>query len=174
MTHPDLTRRTDLPAAYDERTTVTQLLRYVRLTVHAKCAGLSQPDAVRTPLPGSPAMSVAGLVSHLRWAEAFWIDVMFLGLRNQWPGSDDDSELQMQAGLERPLSELLDEYTAQATHTDDVVASRDWDDESVHSHWDTGKPMALRYIVMHLIEETARHNGHLDILRELADGVTGD
>ena len=38
----------------------------------------------------------------------------------------------------------------------------------------TGKPFALRYIITHLIEETARHNGHLDILRELADGVTGD
>jgi hypothetical protein len=38
----------------------------------------------------------------------------------------------------------------------------------------TGQPIALRYIITHLIEETARHNGHLDILRELADGVTGD
>jgi uncharacterized damage-inducible protein DinB len=170
----DLTNRTDLPATYDERATITQLLRYVRMTVHAKCAGLSQSDAARTPLPGSPAMSVTGLVSHLRWAEAFWIDVMFLGQPNRWPGSDDDSELQMRAGLERPLSDLLDEYAAQAAHTDEVVASRDWDGESVHSHWDTGKPVALRYIVLHMIEETARHNGHLDILRELADGVTGD
>ena len=117
-------------------------------------------------------MSVKGLVSHLRWAEAFWIDVIFLGQRNHWPGTDDDSELQMRAGLQRPLAELLDEYAAQTAHTDEVVASHDWDAESVRNG-ETGKPVALRYIIMRLIEETAHHNGHLDILRELADGVTG-
>ena len=102
-------------------------------TVHAKCVDLSPSDAAATPLPGSPAISVAGLVSHLRWSEAFWIDVIFLGQRYQWPGTDDDSELQMRAGLERPLADLLGEYEVQAAHTDEVV----------------------------------------DILRELADGVTG-
>jgi Protein of unknown function (DUF664) len=53
-------------------------------------------------------------------------------------------------------------------------SARDWDAESVAKDGDIGKPIALRYIITHLIEETARHNGHLDILRELADGVTGD
>jgi uncharacterized damage-inducible protein DinB len=174
LTRIDLSNRTHFPAAFDERTTLTQFLKYVRLTVHAKCVDLSQSDAAKTPLPGSPAMSVAGLVSHLRWVEAFWIDVIFLGQPNHWPGTDDDSELQMRAGIDRPLSDLLDEYAAQAAHTDEVVASRDWDAESACPNYDTGKPFALRYIIMHMIEETARHNGHLDILRELADGVTGD
>jgi len=163
----------DMPSAFDERSTLTRFLRYVRRTVHAKCVGLSQADAVKTPLPGSSAMSVTGLVSHLRWSEAFWIDVIFLGRPNQWPGTDDDSELQMRAGVDRPLADLLDEYAAQAAHTDAVVASRDWDALSVRNG-DSGKPIALRYIITHLIEETARHNGHLDILRQLADGVTGD
>ena len=174
MTHIDLNKRTDFPAAFDERATLTQLLSYVRLTVHAKCAGLSQSDAAQTPLPSSPAMSIAGLVSHLRWSEAFWIDVVFLGQPNQWPGTDDDSELQMRRGLQRPLAELLDEYATQAAHTDDVIAAREWDAEAVATDENTGKPFALRYIITHLIEETARHTGHLDILRELADGVTGD
>ncbi len=174
MTQIDLSNRTHVPAAFDERTTLTQFLQYVRLTVHAKCVGLFQSDATKTPLLGSPAMSVTGLVSHLRWVEAFWIDVIFLGQPNHWPGTDDDSELQMRHGLERPLADLLDEYAAQAAHTDEVVAARDWDAESVGQNEVTGKPFALRYIIMHLIEETARHNGHLDVLRELADGVTGD
>ena len=133
MTDFDQSKRTDLPAAFDERSILTQFLQYVRLTVHAKCVDLSPSDAAETPLPGSPAMSVAGLVSHLRWSEAFWIDVIFLGQPYQWPGTDDDSELQMRAGLERPLADLLGEYEVQAAHTDEVV----------------------------------------DILRELADGVTG-
>ena len=174
MTYIDLSKRNDFPTAFDERATLTQQLSYVRLTVHAKCVGLSQSDAVQTPLESSPAMSIAGLVSHLRWSEAFWIDVVFLGRPNQWPGTDDDSELQMRRGLEQPLAELLDEYAKQAAHTDDVIAARDWDAEAVGRDEKTGKPFALRYIITHLIEETARHNGHLDILRELADGVTGD
>jgi uncharacterized damage-inducible protein DinB len=173
VTPMDLTNRTDLPAAFDERAIVTQFLQYVRLTVHAKCVDLSSADAAATPLSGSPAMSVAGLVSHLRWSEAFWIDVIFLGQPYQWPGTDDDSELQMRAGLERNLADLLDEYAAQTAHTDEVLASHDWDAESTLSDSESGKPVTLRYIAMHLIEETARHNGHLDILRELADGVTG-
>ena len=107
MVHIDLSTRTDFPTAFDDRATLTQLLSYVRLTVHAKCVGLSQSDAVRTPLESSPAMSIAGLVSHLRWSEAFWIDVVFLGGQNQWPGTDEDSELQMRRGLEQPLAELL-------------------------------------------------------------------
>ncbi|MDQ1601896.1 MAG: hypothetical protein QOD68_3370 [Actinomycetota bacterium] len=173
MTDFDLSNRTDLPASFDERSILIQFLQYVRLTVHAKCVDLSPSAAAETPLPGSPAMSVAGLVSHLRWSEAFWIDVIFLGQPYQWPGTDDDSGLQMQAGLERPLADLLDEYAAQAAHTDEVVASHDWDTESALSDGESGQPVTLRYIAMHLIEETARHNGHLDILRELADGVTG-
>jgi hypothetical protein len=76
VTSIDLSKPTDFPAAFDERTILTQLLSYVRLTVHAKCVGLSQSDAMQTPLPNSPAMSIAGLVSHLRWSEAFWIDVV--------------------------------------------------------------------------------------------------
>jgi uncharacterized damage-inducible protein DinB len=174
VVHIDLSTRTDVPTAFDERATLTQLLSYLRLTVHAKCVGLSQADAVRTPLESSPAMSIAGLVSHLRWSEVFWIDVVFLGGINPWPGTDDDSELQMRRGLEQPLAELLDEYAAQAAHTDDVIADHDWDAEAVGRDERTGKPFALRYIITHLIAETARHDGHLDILRELADGVTGD
>ena len=165
---------TNSPATTDERATMTRFLERARLSARAKCAGLTQADAQRTPLPMSPAMSVAGIVSHLRWGEAFWIDVMFLGQPNRWPGSDRDSELQMRAGHARLLSELLDEYASQAVHTDEVLASHDWDAEGAARHDDTGEPISLRYIVMHLIEETAHHNGHLDILRELADGVTGD
>ena len=79
-----------LPAALDERATLTQFLQYQRLTVHAKCLGLAHANAAKTPLPSSPAMSVTGLVSHLRWGEAYWVDVIFLGQPYQWPGTEQD------------------------------------------------------------------------------------
>ena len=174
LTNLDLSNRTYYPPAFDERATLTQFLQYERLTVHTKCLGLAHANAAKTPLPSSPAMSVAGLISHLRWGEAYWIDVIFLGQPYQWPGTERDSELQMRAGLERPLAELLDEYAVQAAHTDEVVAAHDLNEESVRVDGDAGKRVALRFIVIRLIDETARHTGHLDILRELADGVTGD
>jgi hypothetical protein len=58
--------RTDLPAVWDERTMLVTFLDYVRATVHAKCAGISEADARRAPLVSSPLMTVSGLVSHLR------------------------------------------------------------------------------------------------------------
>ena len=174
MTNLNRSNRTYYPPALDERATLTQFLQYERLTVQAKCLGLAHANASKTPLPSSPAMSVTGLVSHLRWGEAYWVDVIFLGQPNQWPGTEQDSELQMRAGLERPLDELLDEYAVQAAHTDEVVAAHDLNEESVRVDGDAGKRVALRFIVIRLIDETARHTGHLDILRELADGVTGD
>ena len=165
---------TDAPAANVERETVIQFLQNARRSVRAKCVGLSEADAEKVPLSTSPAMSIVGVISHLRWGEAFWIDVMFLGRPNQWPGTDRDSELQMRAGHGRSLSELLDEYAAQTSHTDEVIASHDWEAQAAARHDETGRPMSLHYIVLRLLEETAHHNGHLDILRELADGVTGD
>lgn len=61
--------RTDIPPSWDEAAMLTTFLDYTRATVHAKCAGLSAEDAWRAPLPGSPLMSIAGIVSHLRWVE---------------------------------------------------------------------------------------------------------
>jgi len=171
----DRERRTDVPTEPDERSTLLQMLGYVRATVHAKCAGLSQEDADRHPLATSPDMAVTGLVSHLRWSEAFWFDLVFAGRTDgwPWPGTDDDSALQMRAGHGRPLADLLEEYAGQAARTDALIAATDLETESAYPADATGRPVALRYVVLHMVEETARHNGHLDVLRELADGVTG-
>ena len=72
-------RTDDIPARWDERTTLTTFLDYARDTVHAKCAGLSDADARQAPLPGSPLMTISGLVSHLRWVESAWIEQTLLG-----------------------------------------------------------------------------------------------
>jgi Protein of unknown function (DUF664) len=58
----------------DKRGILIRFLDYARDTVHAKCAGLSEADARRAPLPGSPLMTISVLVSHLRWVECGWID----------------------------------------------------------------------------------------------------
>ncbi|MCW2879622.1 MAG: hypothetical protein JWQ95_3722 [Sphaerisporangium sp.] len=165
--------RTDIPAAWDERTTLTSFLDYVRATVHAKCEGVSEGHARSAPLPGSPLMTMSGLVNHLRWVEYSWMQVRLLGEEDQGPWTDEDPDREMRIAVDMPLAQILEEYEAQCAGYRELVASLDLDTVAKEAIRD-GTHVTLRWILHHLIEETARHNGHLDILREMADGVTGD
>jgi hypothetical protein len=78
-------RTDDIPVSFDERTVLTTMLDYVRDTVHLKCAGLTDEQARRAPLPGSPLTTISSLVSHLRWVEYCWIRVILLGEENHTP-----------------------------------------------------------------------------------------
>jgi uncharacterized damage-inducible protein DinB len=166
-------RTDDVPVSFDERTVLTTMLDYARDTVHAKCAGLSDDDARRAFLPGSPLTTISGLVSHLRWMEYAWLEVNLLGAPSHAPWTDEDPDREMRIALEVPLSQLLAEYRASCARSRELVAGLDLDTLSREKlAWRT-EPLTLRWILFHLLEETARHNGHIDILRELADGVTG-
>jgi Protein of unknown function (DUF664) len=70
----------------DERTMLATFLDYARATVHAKCEHLTEADAHRAPLPSSPLMAISGLVSHLRWMEHYWFQVMLGGEEDRGPG----------------------------------------------------------------------------------------
>jgi uncharacterized damage-inducible protein DinB len=166
-------RTDDIPSSWDERTTLTTLLDYARDTVHAKCAGLSDADARRAPLPGSLLMTISGLVSHLRWVETAWIEETLLGRAIDAPWTDDDPDREFRIAVEVPLAQLLAEYRAACARHSDLVASLDLDTPSKGALDWRAEPVTLRWILLHLTEETARHNGHLDILRELADGTRG-
>jgi uncharacterized damage-inducible protein DinB len=166
-------RTDDIPSSWDERTVLTTFLGYARDTVHAKCAGLSDADARRAPLTGSPLMTISGLVSHLRWVESAWIEGTLLGRAIDAPWTDDDPDREFRIAVEVPLTQLLAEYRAACARHRDLVASLDLDTPSRGAlEWRT-EPVPLRWILFHLTEETARHNGHIDILRELADGARG-
>ena len=164
--------RTDVPPTWDERAMLASFLDDARATVRVKCEGLAEEDARRAPLPGSPLMTISGLVSHLRWVEYSWFEVVLLGEEDHGPWTDENPDREMRIGVEVPVAQLLDEYDAQSARYRELVASLDLDARSKRN-LSTGEPVTLRWILFHLIEETARHNGHLDILREPADGVTG-
>ena len=166
-------RTDDVPSAWDERSTLLTMLDYTRDTVHAKCAGLSDADARRAPLPGSPLMTVSGLVSHLRWVESGWIEEHMLGRPIDAPWTDEDPDREFRVALEVPLADLLADYRAVCARHNELVAGLDLDAPSRGQLEWRDEPVTLRWILLHLTEETARHNGHLDILRELADGARG-
>jgi uncharacterized damage-inducible protein DinB len=166
-------RTDDVPVSWDERTVLMTMLNYTRDTVHAKCAGISQENAARAPLPGSPLTTICGLVSHLRWVEHSWIEHKMLGGPDEGPWTDEDPDREMRIAVDLPMTHLLSEYRDACRRHDQLIAGLDLDSPSRGELGWRSEPVTLRWILFHLIEETARHNGHLDILRELADGVTG-
>ncbi|MFE3518417.1 DinB family protein [Streptomyces sp. NPDC059166] len=168
-----MTRIDDIPTAWDERTQLTTFLDYARDTARAKCEGVSAENARKALLPGSPLMTMSGLINHLRWVEYHWFQVVFLGEEDQGPWTDEDPDREMRIAVDFPLAQLLDEYAEQSARYRELVAGNDLDKQAVRAR-PSGSPVDLRWILLHLTEETARHNGHLDILREMLDGTTGD
>jgi uncharacterized damage-inducible protein DinB len=164
--------RTDTPEVFDERGVLTAMLDYARATVQHKCAGLDDVLAELAPLPTSPLMTVKGLVSHLRWVEHSWLEHTFLGGPDEGPWTDEEPDAEFTVVLGSPLSVVLGEYEAQSARFRELVAAADLDQPSARPLSDGRRP-PLRWVLQHLIEETARHNGHLDVLRELLDGQTG-
>ncbi|MCM2412056.1 MULTISPECIES: DinB family protein [unclassified Streptomyces] len=164
--------RTDSPSAWDERSQLTTFLDYSRATALAKCEGLAQDDARKAPLPGSPLMTIAGLINHLRWVEYYWFEVVFLGGEDEGPWTDEDPDREMRIAVDLPLADVLAEYEEQNSRYRELVAAHDLDTKSKLPRLEGSHP-DLRWIVLHLIEETARHNGHIDIIREIVDGTTG-
>ncbi|MEU1280872.1 DinB family protein [Streptomyces sp. NPDC005805] len=160
------------PFTADERTQLMGWFQMQRAIVHYKCEGLSEEDAHRPVLPKSPLMTVAGLVSHLRWAEQTWFEVLFLGRPAEGPQfSEDPEDLDMRADG-TPLARLLDDYRAQCVTSDEIIAAHELDAAGRHPDF-TSAQASLRWMIIHMIEETARHAGHLDAIRELLDGETG-
>ena len=166
MTEP----RSRPPLVADERTQLLGWLDLQRALVPWKCEGLGEADAHRVLLPSSPAMTVAGLVSHLRWTEHCWFEVLFLDRPadvNTQFGDVEDADVHAD-GV--PLAQLVEEYTAQCAVSNEIVAAASLDDVAANTAF---RQASLRWILQHMLEETARHVGHLDLLREQLDGAKG-
>lgn len=164
--------RTDIPASPDERTLIATMLDYARATVHLKCDGISEEHAHATPLDDSPLMSIAGVVNHLRWVENSWFEVRLLGKPDLGPWTEADPDGEFTIASRMTMAEILAGYEAECAKNRGVIASLPLETPLKYTR-PNGFTPDLRWTILHLIEETARHNGHLDILREMADGVTG-
>lgn len=161
------------PFDADERTSLTGWYDMQRALVRYKCEGLSEADAHRTVLPASPLMTAAGLVSHLRWTEHLWFEVLFLGGPTDSPWFDEREEDLHFKTDGRPLAELLDEYEQACARSNEIIAAHSLDEAGRRPDITWGGQANLRWMIIHMIEETARHVGHLDAIREILDGETG-
>jgi hypothetical protein len=161
------------PFVSDERTQLVGWLDLQRSLVRWKLDGLPEQDEHRTVLPTSPLMTAAGLVSHLRWTEHCWFQVLFSNLppgeNPQFVDEPEDADMRPD-GV--PLARLLDEYDAECARSNEVVAAHALDDTGRNPDFGAGGA-TLRWVLLHMLEETARHVGHLDLLREQLDGQKG-
>jgi uncharacterized damage-inducible protein DinB len=137
------------------------LLQFQRDSLLRKIAGLSE-EAVRRQLVGS-GTTLLWLVKHMTWAELLWVAVRFAGLDVVLP----DDTVQPSDTVESVSAD----YRAACERADAIAAAGSLDDPCRRAPGP--EPVPLRWVLMHMLEETARHAGHADILRELIDGSTG-
>lgn len=168
--------RTDPPETGTELDQLTAFLDLQRATVLLKTDGLTRAQLAQPHPPSS--LTLGGLLNHLALVEDSWFRVRFSGEPedDRWAGvdwdADPDYEFRTAADVEP--GELRRRYTdACARSRETVAAARNLDQLSVRPRGN-GQHFDLRWVMLHLIEETARHAGHADLLREAIDGVTGE
>ena len=161
-----------LPLRADERTTLTSFLDFCRAAVVDRAYGLSDAQ-LRTPHPPS-SLSLARLLGHLALVEHHWFRHRFAGqpMPDPWHDldfdADRDAEMTLAETWTRP--ELLARFDEAVTDSRAwVAAAPSLDALSVESNPD-GEHWSLRWILVHMIEEYARHCGHADLIREAIDG----
>jgi uncharacterized damage-inducible protein DinB len=150
-----------------ERAMLESFLDDYRDIVVRKVTGLSDTDA-RRHLVASPT-TVGGLIKHLRWAEYGWFDQL-LQERISDNRRTHERSWEFEFLSEESLPTLIAEYQAQCEESRRIAARYPLDHVVPHLRFGT---VSLRWIYVHMIEETARHTGQLDILREQLDGATG-
>ncbi|HCT77558.1 MAG TPA: mini-circle protein [Micromonosporaceae bacterium] len=164
--------RTRPPFEADERTQLVGWLDMQRAIIAWKCEGLSDEDAHRSVLPTSPLMTMAGLVAHMRWVENTWFEVLFLGGPAEGPHFVDEPEDADMRVEGVPLAQLLEEYERECVRSNEIIAAHSLDETGKHPDFKSAAA-SLRWMLIHMIEETARHAGHMDTIRELLDGEKG-
>lgn len=168
--------RTDPQPATDERTTLAEFVEFHRATVLEKVAGLTHEQLNRTLLPSGTTM--AGLLKHLALVEDswFWERIADGGDLEPWSSApfDEDPDWDFHsAHLDTP-EELVALYVAACDRSRAVLAGVASLDQLTVRPNAAGERFSVRWVLVHMVEELARHNGHLDVLRELTDGSTGE
>lgn len=162
-----VTARYDAP----EKEALVATLDFHRGTIKWKLDGLSLEDAVRPMTPSDTKL--LGILKHLAYVERWWFQDNFLGRDCEYPWSESgDMEADFKIFPGETIESIVALYDAECEVSRGIVEAASLDDVAVRPRRTGGHP-TLRWIMLHMIEEVARHNGHADILRELIDGRTG-
>jgi uncharacterized damage-inducible protein DinB len=165
------TPRTTPPTVGDEKQQLLAFLSYQRATLLRKLEDLDDEQLRRKHVPSG--MSLLGLVKHLTDVERSWFREGFGGedLAHLW--DDADPQRYWRIEPDDVAAELIADYRAECRIADRLVLEHDLDEVVRGAGPAAGREFNLRWVVLHMIEETARHAGHADLIREAIDGRTG-
>lgn len=170
-------QRRQVPYSADERTTLLAFLDRQRSALRDKTAGLDADQLAATLAPSD--LTLGGMLKHLAYVEDWWFGVNLAGLPPQPPFDDDaawkaDNDWDWHSAVDDSpddLRRLLDTFIGRS---DDLVeAAQSLDMVAVRRVPSSGEGVSLRWILVHMIEEYARHLGHADLIRQSIDGQTG-
>ncbi len=147
-------------------------LDYFRAQIVAKVEGLAAADQCRSTLPSG--WSPLELVKHLTFVELRWLEWGFEGRPVDDPWGDQ-RDARWYVAPDETAGQLLATLTARGAHSREIIAAHDLADIGQPGpRWDGGEPPTLERILFHLLQEYARHLGHLDVVAELAGGPVGE
>lgn len=153
----------------DEKVVLSASLDAQRAAMLALCEGLSD-EQVRARLVPS-LTTILGMVKHLAYVERWWFQDVFEGRPCEYPISEDDWDADFRIEPEDTTAGILELYRTEFRISRDIVAAHELTD--ISTNHTQRPPCTLRWTILHVIEDTARHAGHADILREQLDGKTG-
>jgi len=162
------------PSLGGERATLVEFLRGQRLTLELKCADLDAAQlATRSVEPST--MSLLGLIRHMAEVERTWFRRRFSGntdlAKRYQTAEDPDGDFNGAVADPEVVKEAWAAWREEMAFANEFIADHDFDFVGTDSQ---GEPVSLRELLVHMIEEYARHNGHADLLRERIDGRVGE
>lgn len=179
MTDVDDHGRPEPPLAADETETLVGFLDYQRATMGWKCADLDAAG-LRAIVPPS-SMTLGGLLKHMAYVEDNWFSKWLHGRDPEPPWDtvdwEADRDWEWHSAADDTPEQLLTLWQDAVARSRALVTDALADgglDQLARRTWPDGRSPSLRWILVHMIEEYARHNGHVDYLRESVDGLTGE
>jgi uncharacterized damage-inducible protein DinB len=157
------------PKAGTERDLLCAQLDHQRAVLFRKVAGLTEEQLRSTPTVSS--LSLLGLLKHAAYVERWWFRRIFAGEEVAFPWTDDDPDADLHPEPEETTERIAALYADEIERSRAIVAASDLDDPASAP---VGEDTTLRGVMIHMIQELARHLGHADVIREAIDGATGD
>jgi hypothetical protein len=155
---------------------LSEYLNVQREIMIEKTAGLTKAQMAQTLAPSD--MTLAGLLYHLALCEESWFEVRFAGLpqRPPWTGIDweFDPNWEWRTAQEMEPDAVRQRYIDACEFSRQIFVHASGPDQASVATNDQGVGFTLRWVALHMIEETARHAGHADLIRESIDGLTGE
>jgi len=147
---------------------LTAWLDFHRATLLRRLEGLDDVDLRRPLVPSGT--SLLGIVKHLAYVERWWFCIVFAGQLLDVPWTDEDPDADWRIEPDDTTEEVIALYGREIARARTCIEGAGPDDIARYP----SSAKTLRWIMVHMIEETARHNGHADVIRELIDGSTGE